>query len=484
MADIRPSGDLMRVSVAPAGGSPPPAPAARLTPHDDGHHLAATPDVVPDSGPGFQPVKVVDVEIDSALPDLDGLDRYGFVQLLVRLHGSPLGWVRLPVHEGRCSAASIRERILRDLIRPAAYHLLDDFLAENQSGVRSSATELLGVAHPGPEGALPSVTVAVCTRDRSDVLARCLESIERVEYPDLDVVVVDNAPCDDRTMRMVAERFAAFRYVREPRPGLDWARNRAISESPNDVVVFTDDDVVVDPLWVRSIARVFGESDDVMAVTGLVVPFELETSAQALFEQYGGFGRGFVRQWYTADSSDGARRPLHVGAGRFGTGANMAFRRRIFEEIGHFDPALDVGTETHGGGDLEMFFRVLEEGHTLVYEPSAVVRHRHRRDYAALRTQIENNGVGFYSFLVRSALAYPRRASMLFRWGMWWLWRWSLRRLVISFVRPGRFPRDLILAELKGSIVGMSRYPRARRRAAAIARDHERMAVSNAAPRQ
>ena len=73
----------------------------------------------------------------------------------------------------------------------------------------------------------------------------------------------------------------------------------------------------------------------------------------------------------------------------------MAYHHSLFDRIGGFDPALDVGTVTNGGGDLEMFFRVLQEGQTLVYEPSALVRHRHRRDYAQLRTQITNFGIGF-----------------------------------------------------------------------------------------
>ena len=70
----------------------------------------------------------------------------------------------------------------------------------------------------------------------------------------------------------------------------------------------------------------------------------------------------------------------YIGSGAYGTGANMAFRRSLFHQIGFFDPALDVGTVTNGGGDLDMFYRVIQEGHTLVYEPRAIVRHRHRRD--------------------------------------------------------------------------------------------------------
>ncbi|MDQ4143321.1 MAG: glycosyltransferase family 2 protein [Actinomycetota bacterium] len=421
------------------------------------------------TGPSFQPVKVLDVEIDATLSDIDGLDDYGSVQLLVRLHGAPLGFVRLPLRRGHISAGTIRDAILRTVEWDTVRHLLADYVVGLVPSSRSTPAALLEVDHPTTDAVLPSVTVAVCTRDRPEALARCLHAIAEIDYPALEVLIVDNAPSDDATRRMVAQRFGRLRYVQEPRPGLNWARNRAIVESRAEIIAFTDDDVVVDEQWVAALAGAFAESDEVMAVTGLVVPYELETQAQALFERYGGFGRGFKRQWYRRDTS-GTGRPFHVGAGRFGTGANMAFRRHLFDEIGQFDPALDVGTATNGGGDLEMFFRVIEEGHTLAYEPSAIVRHCHRRDYDALRTQITNNGIGFYSFLVRSALAYPRRAPMLLRWGLWWLWWWSLRRLLISYVRPSRFPRELILAEFRGSLVGLSRYRTARREAARVAR--------------
>jgi hypothetical protein len=206
-----------------------------------------------------------------------------------------------------------------------------------------------------------------------------------------------------------------------------------------------------------------------MAVTGLVVPLELETEAQLLFERYGGFGRGFERQWYRLNCDGRGREVFHLRTGQFGTGANMAYRRSLFARIGGFDPALDVGTVTNGGGDLEMFFRVLQEGHTLVYEPSALVRHRHRRDYAQLRRQITDFGVGFYSYLVRSAIAYPHQRFAIACFGLWWLCRRSIRRLLLSLMHPWPVARDLILAELRGSLVGLGRYHKARRIAAVIA---------------
>ena len=118
---------------------------------------------------------------------------------------------------------------------------------------------------------------------------------------------------------------------------------------------------MVDPGWIKALAALFAEHSEVMLVTGLVVPYELETEAQVLFEQYGGFGRGFERKWVRVDRErDGPFK--YYATGQFGTGANMAYRRCVFEQIGDFDPALDVGTVTNGGGDLGNVLSRAERG--------------------------------------------------------------------------------------------------------------------------
>jgi GT2 family glycosyltransferase len=235
---------------------------------------------------------------------------------------------------------------------------------------------------------------------------------------------------------------------------------------------------VVDAGWVAALARVFAENAEVMAVTGLVAPYELETEPQQLFEQHGGFGRGFERQWHRLDITTDKQKAGHHGAGKFGTGANMAFRRSVFQRIGPFDPALDVGTVTNGGGDIEMFFRLAREGYTLVYEPEALVWHRHRRDYASLRSQIANNGVALFAYYMRSCLAYPDQREAYIRLARWWLWRWHVKRLLKSLLRPQRFPRDLILAEFVGCFVGLTRYHKSRHVTARLLRESGRMAGS------
>jgi len=121
-----------------------------------------------------------------------------------------------------------------------------------------------------------------------------------------------------------------------------------------------------------------------------------------------------------------------------------------------------------------MFFRVLHEGYTLVYEPEALVWHRHRRDYASLRSQIANNGVGFAAYMVRSGLAYSDLRIEFGRMWLRWLRDWHVRRVVRSFRGTEKFPRDMILAELWGFFIGLRRYQRANLTAAQVATEYDR----------
>ena len=406
-------------------------------------------------------MKLLTVDVESPLPDVPPAT-LGEAWVLVRLHREPLGILKLG--PGGRSAEQLARLIMDCFDWRIRRHLAGDGLAASTLGDLSRITP---TCPRRPDVPLPSVTVAVCTRDGADRLPQCLDALLGIDYRlgNLDLLVVDNAPRDASTRSLIERQYPSIRYVVEPMPGLDRARNRAITSSSAEIVAFTDDDVSVDAGWVDAIGRIFAAEPDLDAVTGLVVPDEMDVEAQRLFEEYGGFGRGFDRRYERVDTVSlerAARR--HGGAGRFGTGANMAFRRRVFDRIGLFDPALDVGTPTNGGGDLEMFFRVLKEGGTLVYEPAAVVRHRHRRTHEALRTQLANNGIGFYAYLVRSAMHYPDERVAFLRLGAWWLWWWNLRRFAQTFVSSSAYPRDLVLAELRGSFIGLTRYQQSRQR--------------------
>lgn len=418
------------------------------------------------------PIKVMDVEVSRPLADLRGLDGYGGVMALVRAHGVPLGCVEVPVLDSACSATALRRAILAGLSETLLAHLGECGTPRRRDAlVGAPLHELVARPPTSYAGPWPSLTVAVCTRDRAADLAQSLDAIVRLDYPGVDILVVDNAPSDDATERLVRGTYPTVRYMREPRPGLDWARCRAVREARGDIVAFTDDDAIVEPDWAHALASAFAtEGDDVMAVGGVTVPIELETDAQVHFERYGGFAGGFTRRRMRGDARRRARGVWrYVPMAQHFSGANMAFRRRVFDDIGLFDPALDVGTPTNGGGDQEMFLRVLMEGYAVLYEPRALVRHRHRRGYHQIRRQISGWGTGTYAILTRTALAYPATSWAVGLLALRGVWQ-QTRRLAASFVRPPGFPRVLFLVELHGSLVGPVRYWRSRRAAAETSR--------------
>jgi hypothetical protein len=177
-------------------------------------------------------------------------------------------------------------------------------------------------------------------------------------------------------------------------------------------------------------------------------------------------GKGFVPRLYRRRGH-----PITYTVNRYGTGCNMAFRRSALDRLGGFDTALDAGTATGGGGDHDIFQRVIESGAALVYRPDVVVRHVHRRTEAELRRQLFDNGRGHSAALWASARrARGRdRPFVLLEYVRWLRW-WIAPRVARSLLRRGaRMPARLVLVELAGGILGPLLYRRARRQARKLA---------------
>ncbi|HSP43934.1 MAG TPA: glycosyltransferase [Luteolibacter sp.] len=417
-------------------------------------------------------IKVADLEMSRPLTGFTRLQGYAKMWLFLRWHGRPFAKIIVPVRGDRCTPADIVRELKDPHYKLWIREILNQGILHEVPAGEWNIARFLELV-PLPQASPPTISVVVCSRDRCEDLALCLESLRKLQTKPFEILVIDNAPKTSATRELIERSYPEVRYVLEPRPGLDWARNRAIHEARGEIIAYTDDDVLVDPLWTRALAELFAADENIMAVTGLVAPCELETETQRQFEEYGGFDRGYTRKWHRVDAGETrnmARR--YAGAGQFGTGANMAYRRPVFAEIGLFDPALDVGTVTNGGGDLDMFFRVLRHGHTLVYEPAAMVWHRHRRTYEKLRSQIANNGIGFYAYLVRNAMVWPDQRRGLFKLGVWWFHHWCVRRWLKSWYKPPMIPRDLITVELKGVFAGLLRYPKAKKHARRIIEEH------------
>ena len=324
---------------------------------------------------------------------------------------------------------------------------------------------------------------------RPEQLRECVASLSELDYPDFEIVVVDNRrePAGPSQLLESLAEWPRVRIVAERRPGISAARNRGVEATTAEVVAFTDDDVRVHPRWLLALGRRFASEPELDAVTGLVLPEELETQAQLLFEQSGSaLDRGYRPATFRFAGSSGPwwRRlfdipkierheiggeedtvfPLYA-TGELGIGSNMAFRTSAVRALGGFDYALGVGTSTCGGEDLAMLLELLMSGRLLGYEPSAIVHHTHRRTLEDLEIQLRGYGVGFSAMMLSLVWREPRRLR-----GFAAAVPHGLRAMTKpdSAKRSGRsheYPRHLERAELRGMLAGPAAYLRERRRA-------------------
>ena len=228
-------------------------------------------------------------------------------------------------------------------------------------------------------------------------------------------------------------------YVVANLPGLAKARNVALAaDIDSDIVAWIDDDEIADSFWLSEISRSFAQRPDATAVSGLVLPAELLTMPQMWFEQYGGHSKG--RGYTPTEFSPATRHIQHplFPLPLFGSGVNMAFRISALRDIGGFDEALGAGVLTMGAEDTKMFSESLMSGATVLYRPSAVTRHFHRRDEAALERQMTGYGVGLTAYYTALLISHPQATS-----GPLHVWRHresgSLHR-VMATARPLSVP--------------------------------------------
>ncbi len=386
------------------------------------------------------PTKLIDIDLSQPLADLTDLAGYAQVRGLVRWRRQPLGWVEIPVRQGICRRSDIADRVFPHFTWLAERELVRDYL--RQPGPKTwELADLLAVTPALPQ-AQPLISVAYCLGDRvtgDDCLTQ-LSAIAALDYPQLEILVVEALPVDAQLAQLVAQKFPKFRYHSVLEAGLNAARNWAIDQAQGEYIAFLDRDTHPEPAWAKAIAQAFAENPTVEAITGLTIPHELPDRVTAQFSRHYALERGFEPRyfqwrWSLTDRRSSAPHWSDLGTGQIGSGANLAVRRSAFGTIGQFDPALDLPGRTDGGGDLDWFVRALGSGATLLYEPRIVAHWHVPTTDAAQRQQGQQQIRSFYSAWQSGLTRYPQLRSSWLKLGGW-RGAMSLMRLVRTYGVP------------------------------------------------
>ncbi len=263
----------------------------------------------------------------------------------------------------------------------------------------------------------PRITVAIPTYNRAGLLRQTLQGLTRQNYPhdQFEILVIDNNSPDDT--HAVVESFAgtrpAPRYLLETRQGLNHARNRAIAEARGAIVVFGDDDILMEPTWLAEITAPFAADTArrIGAIGGEVIPV---------------FPDGlppWVAEWHEPLAFRPDVGPISPRQSPMG--ANFALPKWVFDQVGPFHADLDrSGQSLFAGGDSEMIRRVRSAGLEVWFVPAAKVLHqmpasrttfryasRHAFDSARSRVMDRSAQPGALGYLLSRLVANVLKAA-------------------------------------------------------------------------
>jgi len=217
----------------------------------------------------------------------------------------------------------------------------------------------------------PRISVVVCAYNAADTLEDCLTSLDRLTYPDYEVVLVNDGSRD--ATGEIARRHPRVRLIEVTNAGLSAARNVGLAEATGEIVAYTDADTRVDRDWLTFLVQPFLTSDVVGSGGPNVVPKDDPPIAQCIARAPGG--------------------PTHVllddRIAEHVPGCNMAFRRDALLAIGGFNPIY-----LRAGDDVDVCWRLQARGWRIGFAAAALVWHHHRSSVKAYWRQQIGYGEG------------------------------------------------------------------------------------------
>jgi len=217
------------------------------------------------------------------------------------------------------------------------------------------------------QGVWPKISIVVCSFNGSPTIRDTLNGLLNLDYPDLEVIVVNDGSCDS-TPKIASEY--PFKLISTENRGLSNARNTGIDAATGEIVAFIDDDAYPDPHWLRFLALAFKEGK---------------------YAGVGGPNLPVPEDGWKSEAVGNAPGPnpvvLTERVAEHIPGCNMAFKRNALKEIGGFDPVFRTA-----GDDVDLCWRIRESGGVIGYSPAAVVWHHRRNSFRKYWKQQEGYG--------------------------------------------------------------------------------------------
>jgi GT2 family glycosyltransferase len=219
-----------------------------------------------------------------------------------------------------------------------------------------------------PATSWPRVSVVVCTHNGAETLCACLRGLRELDYPNFEVIVVDDGSTDSSPA--IARQFG-FQLIRLERGGLSTARNVGMRAASGEIVAYIDDDAEPDREWLKYLTASLARSEYAGMGGPNLPPDDCARVARCVAD-----APGSPMHVLTSD-----REAEHI------PGCNMAFYKDVLEQVGGFDPQFRAA-----GDDVDLCWRLLQAGHKLGFSPAAVVWHRPRGSIRAYWRQQRGYG--------------------------------------------------------------------------------------------
>lgn len=217
------------------------------------------------------------------------------------------------------------------------------------------------------------LSVIICTYNREKYIGNLLESIAKNDFnkADYEIVLVDNN-CTDNT-KAICDKFASthpdinFNYVVETEQGLSAARNKGIREAKGELLVYVDDDALVDTWYLQTIVEYMSNHTNIMACGGPIIPL-YETEEPEWMSSY---TKALLTGWM--DYGDDIR--LYPN-GKYPGGGNSAYRAEVFQKVGSFNTELGrKGNNLMGAEEKDIFDKMVAQGMRFIYLPKMILHH-------------------------------------------------------------------------------------------------------------